>query len=149
MKYDKKAVKAYIENDIKKLEEYTKRKEPVIMVLGHIQNGHFYDHACRLAGISERIFRYWKKRKLPFLRAVELADARAIEKAKHKIEELADAKQDWKGWAFLLSVKDKRYKEKTDIPVTITPMVVLDINDQRPDKNKIAPRSNQTPPVSS
>ena len=112
MKYNKQAVEAYLNNDITKLEEYTKKKEPVIMLLGIIQSGHVYNHACSLARISESIFRSWKQRKKAFSAAVRLADAKAIEVAKRKIEDLSDTKSDWRGWAYLLAVKDERYKEK-------------------------------------
>jgi len=112
MKYNKQAVEAYLNNDITKLEEYTKKKEPVIMLLGTIQDGHFYNHACSIARVSYTIFKSWKQRKKTFSAAVDLADSKAIATAKRKIEDLSDAKGDWRGWAYLLSVKDPRYKEK-------------------------------------
>ena len=117
MKYNKEAVEAYINNDIVKLEEYTKKRETIILVLGYIQEGRFYNTACSMARLSGSIFRYWKQRKKAFSAAVELADAKAIDVAHKNVQDLSTAKEDWRGWAYLLGVKDKRYREETKIDV--------------------------------
>lgn len=117
MKYNKEAIEAYINNDIKKLEEYSAKKEPIIVLLEHIEKGRFYNTACSLARISYSVFRSWKQRKKAFSAAVELADAKAIDLAHQKIQDLGDNKPDWKAWAYLLSVKDKRYREEQKVEV--------------------------------
>jgi len=115
MKYNKEAVEAYIKNDIKKLEEYTAKKEPIIVILGHIQRGNFYNHACQLARVSVTQFDVWKRRKASFALAVDLADAKAIDELRGIIKE--HATNEWTAARYLLSVKDRRYRESSEVDV--------------------------------
>ena len=145
IKYNKEAVEAYIKNDIKKLEEFTAKKEPVIIILGYIQEGRFYNNACSLARVSYKQFNVWKQRKSAFSAAVELADAKAIDVAHKNVQDLTTTKVDWRGWAYLLGIKDERYKEKHEIELSGAPLVKLDITNERI-RNKNPKRPNPSTP---
>jgi hypothetical protein len=91
--------------------------------------------------VSEKQFYDWKKRKSLFTQAIDIADARALEVATKNIKDLGAAKGDWKAWQYLASVKDPRYKEKSEIEHKGTPMVVIDNGKS----NKVKTGSDKTP----
>jgi hypothetical protein len=86
-------------------------------LLGHIQNGHFYDTACSLARIDYSTFKEWKQKKSAFSAAVDIANARSLDEARRKIKELSNDRRDWRGWAHLAAIKDKRYQERQELEV--------------------------------
>jgi len=73
-KYNKEAVRAYLEDDKDKLNKMVLEAEPIVILLLRIQEGNFYEDAYALAGIPESTFYEWKKNHPEFLEAIKKAD---------------------------------------------------------------------------
>ncbi len=125
MKYNKEAVEAYLKNDIAMCKKLELEHDPVIILLGNIQDGLFYEHACDIAGIGQTQFYSWKKRKATFAKAVRIADSRAIQYHNKNIRSQAD--KDWRASAWFLAKKDKRYREEQKIEHDLGTMDVVHI----------------------
>ena len=138
MKYNKKAVKAFLNNDIATLKKLEEEKNEIVILLGNIQNGLFNDDSCVLAGIAENTFYQWMKKK-EFSQAVGIAQARA---KKFYIAKIKD-NIDWKSAAWHLSKLDKRYREEQEIDIPGRIVIVLD-NKNGSDKTQSSQGLDQT-----
>ena len=99
-------------------------------IIRYISQGNTYDRACKLVGISERVFYYWKEagekaksgKYFHFLQEVKKAEAKFI--AYHTANITQHSQQNWQASAWLLERKcPKEFGKKVDLTSGDQPLV--------------------------